>query len=182
MLTTGRTQAEREGVRNIVFQQGDAAALPFLHASFSIVVCRYAIHHFPDPAVQLREMARCLQPNGSLAIADLVSHSDPQIAERQNALERLRDPAHARTLTQAELLDVIADAGLTTTSVESRQIARPLAPWLEQTATDAAVRTEIEHRLAMELDGGEPTGFQPRRDDGTLLFTQAFTSVVATKP
>jgi hypothetical protein len=96
--------------------------------------------------------------------------------------ERLRDPAHARVLTQNELLDMITAAGLTATSVESRQIERPLAPWLEQTATDAAVRTEIEHRLAIELEGGEPTGFQPRRDDGTLLFTQAFASVVATKP
>lgn len=35
MLEVGRAEAEREGLANIVFQRGDAAALPFLEARCS---------------------------------------------------------------------------------------------------------------------------------------------------
>ncbi|MGI8903614.1 MAG: class I SAM-dependent methyltransferase [Solirubrobacteraceae bacterium] len=42
MLAAGRAETDRDGLSNIVFQHGDAARLPFLDASFHIVVCRFA--------------------------------------------------------------------------------------------------------------------------------------------
>lgn len=182
MLATGKTQAEREGLGNLVFQRGDAEALPFLDASFSVVVCRYAVHHFSEPAVQVLEMVRCLRAGGRLVIADLICDPDPEIAGRQNALETLRDPSHARMLSRAALLDLVALAGLATLGVELREIERPLAPWLAQTATDASTIEDIEQRLAQDLDGGPTTGFRPRREGADLHFTQTFASITATKP
>ena len=88
MLERGRAQ----GVPNVIFVQGDAASMPFLDGSFDVVVSRFAVHHFEDPAVQLAEMRRCLRPGGRLAIADLVA--DPAAAAEQNRLEALRDPSH----------------------------------------------------------------------------------------
>ncbi len=54
------------------FQEGDATALPFVDASFDLVFCRTAVHHFPDPAVVVAEMARVCRPGGRVAIADLI--------------------------------------------------------------------------------------------------------------
>jgi ubiquinone/menaquinone biosynthesis C-methylase UbiE len=64
MLRAGRVSAVKEGHRNIVFLVADAAALPFLDASFDVVVCRFALHHFDRPEVQVAEMRRCLGPGG----------------------------------------------------------------------------------------------------------------------
>jgi len=181
MLAVGRAQADREGLSNIVFQRGDAARLPFLDASFSIVVCRYAVHHFAEPDAQLAEMARCVRPGGRLALADLVSVADGEVAARQNRLERLRDGSHVRALSTRELAAAIARHGLTVESVETREVRRPLESWLEQTQTPAAAAAEIERALEDELAGGARTGFQPARGDDGLTFVQRYTSIVATR-
>src|SRR3990170_1804649 len=91
MLEAGRIEAKRAALRNVVFMQADAARLPFLDASFDIVVSRFAVHHFEDPAVQVAEMRRCLRMGGRLAIGDLIADPDPEVAATQNRLERLRD-------------------------------------------------------------------------------------------
>jgi ubiquinone/menaquinone biosynthesis C-methylase UbiE len=76
MLEQGRAR----GVPNVIFLRADAAALPFLDASFDVVVSRFAVHHFEEPAMQLAEMRRCVKPRGRLAIADLVA--DPAAADQ----------------------------------------------------------------------------------------------------
>jgi ubiquinone/menaquinone biosynthesis C-methylase UbiE len=164
MLERGRAH----GVRNVVFMRGDAAALPFVDGSFDVVVSRFAIHHFEHPEVQIAEMRRC---GGRLAVADLVA--DPLAAEAQNHLERLRDPSHARLLTVDELAGLVQ-----TDDVEVRSVVRPLEPWLAQTDTpDDAART-IRQALHTELEGGEPTGFQPRHHDGELHFVHTMASLI----
>src|SRR3954470_12464213 len=97
MLATGKAEADAAGVRNVVFERGDASALPHLDGSFDLVVSRFAVHHFAEPARQIGEMARVCRPGGRVAIVDLVT-VDAGTAERHNELERLRDPSHTRAL------------------------------------------------------------------------------------
>jgi ubiquinone/menaquinone biosynthesis C-methylase UbiE len=52
----------------IEWRQGDAANLPFSDDSFDIVFCQAALMFFPDPTAALREMARVVDPNGTVAI------------------------------------------------------------------------------------------------------------------
>jgi SAM-dependent methyltransferase len=183
MLHVGRAEAEREGLSNIVFQRGDAAALPFLDGSFTIVVCRYALHHFSDRDAVMAEIARVLGPYGRLGLADVIADEHADRADAQNEIERLRDPSHVRALSASGLQALIVDHGLEATAAETREISRPLGPWLEQSATPPQARTEIERRLLEEIDGGQKTGLQPRREaDGTLSFADTLTSVFALKP
>ena len=184
MLEVGRQAAADEGLANVVFQRGDAAALPFLDASFEIVVCRYALHHFPEPDVQLAEMARVLRPGGHLALADLLADENPNAATVRNHLERLRDPSHAHAWPATKLRVAIERRGLTIVATETRAVRRPLKPWMEQTQTPAAAVGKIESALTGELDRhGAPTGFQPQRDEeGRLTIVQTLTSLVARKP
>jgi SAM-dependent methyltransferase len=183
MLEVGRAEAEREGLANIVFQRGDAAALPFLDGSFTIVVCRYALHHFLDRDAVMAEIARVLLPYGRLGLADLVADEHADQADAHNAIERMRDPSHVCALSASGLQALIVHHGLEATAAETREIRRPLGPWLEQSATPPGARTEIERRLLAEIDGGQQTGLQPQREpDGALSFVHTLTSVFALKP
>ena len=174
MLEAGRIEAKRAALRNVVFMRADAAQLPFLDASFDIVVSRFAVHHFENPRVQLGEMRRCLRMGGRLAIADLVCDPDPDVAEFQNHLERLRDPSHTRMLSLEKLADLVGS-----TDVEFRDVERTLGPWLEQTQTPPEARAEIREALEAELAGGPSTGFRPRESDGQLRFLHTAASIIA---
>jgi ubiquinone/menaquinone biosynthesis C-methylase UbiE len=182
MLAAGKAAAEQAGLHNIVFQRGDASALPFLDDSFDVVVSRFAVHHFENPRGPAAEMVRCLRPGGQMMIADLVSEDDPKVAEVQNRLERLRDPSHTTMLTVDRLDALFEDVGLTAGEVHLRDIDRPLEPWLQQTAADDDVVAQITEELRAELQGGEITGFRPREDEHGLHFVQRFASITAIKP
>src|SRR5581483_6288416 len=56
LLRLGAERLAAAGVANVLLQEGDAAALPFVDASFDLVVCRSALHHFAEPARQVAEM------------------------------------------------------------------------------------------------------------------------------
>ena len=168
MLEQGRAEAPP----NVLFVHADAAALPFLDDSFDVVVTRFAVHHFEDPAVQLAEMRRVLRPQGRLAVADLIAHAEA--AETQNRLETLRDPSHTRMLGIDELARLVG-----TDDVEVRDVHRPLEPWLVQTDPPPDRADIIRTALRDELDGGPPTGFRPTVRDGELHFVHTMASLIA---
>src|SRR3954471_2376129 len=110
MLDTGKRQAEASGLGNVLYMLGNAADLPFVDESFDLVTCRFAVHHFEDPARQIGEMARVCRTGGRVAIINLVPWQD-ELAAEHNRLERLRDPSHTRALPIAELNRLLDAAG-----------------------------------------------------------------------
>jgi SAM-dependent methyltransferase len=178
MLDAGRAAAANAGLRNVSFVRGDAAALPFADGSFDVVVTRFAVHHFEQPDGPLAEMARCLRAGGRMVVADLIGGEDPSIAARQNELERLRDPSHTRILAAGELVELVGRVA-DVVAVETRELVRPLAPWLEQTNVDDAVAGRIAAALRAELAGGPATGFAPREEAGDLHFVHTLATVTA---
>jgi SAM-dependent methyltransferase len=112
MLDEAQRLAVEKGLANVEWQLGDVNSLPFEDGSFTIVVTRFSVHHFPDPAAVLREMARVCAPGGRLVVIDMYASQDPTKAAEFNRLERLRDPSHVRSLTLAELKGVFGEAGL----------------------------------------------------------------------
>ena len=53
---------------SIEWRQGDAASLPFPDGSFDVVFCQAALMFFPDPTAAVGEMARVVDPKGTVAI------------------------------------------------------------------------------------------------------------------
>jgi ubiquinone/menaquinone biosynthesis C-methylase UbiE len=98
MLDRARALAAEKGVANVSWQEGDVTALPYPDGSFTIVVTRFAVHHFPDPLAVLREMVRVCAPGGRIVVVDTCASADPAKAARFNRLEKLRDPSHVRAL------------------------------------------------------------------------------------
>ncbi|GAA0919097.1 methyltransferase domain-containing protein [Pseudonocardia zijingensis] len=54
----------------VVFEDGDATALPFDDASFDVLVLDSTLSHVPDAERAVAEAARVLRPNGVLAVFD----------------------------------------------------------------------------------------------------------------
>ncbi len=61
MLTVAVKFIRGQGISNVTFEIADAEKLPFQDADFDLVTNRIALHHFPDAAQAIREMARHLK-------------------------------------------------------------------------------------------------------------------------
>ena len=112
MLDRARHLAAEKGVANVTWREGDVTCLPYPDGAFTIVVTRFAVHHFPDPTSVFREMVRVCAPGGRIVVVDTYVSPDLRQAAEFNRLEKLRDPSHARSLALAELQDLFRTAGL----------------------------------------------------------------------
>jgi SAM-dependent methyltransferase len=180
MLAQGQRLAAATGLGNIGFQQGDAAALPWLDGQFDLVACRFTVHQVADPAAVVSEMVRVSRDR--VAVVDMIVSANPAVAAEANRLERLRDPSHGRTHALGEIRDLLERAGATVTATATRDNPLEVEDWLERTQTPGRARGWIRDRLAAELDGAPPTGLRPYRDEaGALFLTHTWAAVTATR-
>ena len=90
MLAQARSLAAAHHLKNTEWYQGDVYRLPFEAASFDIVSCRFAFHHFETPAHALAEMVRVCRPGGRIVLCDAVASDDAAKAAAFNRMERHR--------------------------------------------------------------------------------------------
>lgn len=64
MMNAAKQKADRAGIKNITFLQGDVGALPFPDESFDIVLSLNGFHAFPDKEAAYRETYRVLKKGG----------------------------------------------------------------------------------------------------------------------
>lgn len=176
MLEQGVEQARTSGLRNIVFQRGEALALPYPDDIFDLVVTRLSLHHMSDPRQAVTEMVRVCRPGGRVVLADLIR--DPENPP-PDELERIRDPSHLRVLTGEEISAALATAGAAVVDSEVEVRERPLEPWLAQSRTPAVAAEQVRERLRHELAGGPPTGLRPVLREDALHFVQLWATVIA---
>ncbi len=68
MVQHTATELHDRGLRQAEMRQMDAEALQFGVGAFDVVLCGFALHHFPRPAQALAEFYRVLQPGGTVAV------------------------------------------------------------------------------------------------------------------
>jgi len=146
MMQAGRASVVTAS--NTAFAQSDANALPFADATFDLVMCRLAAHHFSDAAAAFREVARVLRPGGRFVLVDNYAPGDPALDTFINELETLRDASHIRNETVEGWRGLLEDAGLHAT-VESDLMTTKLTTegWLERSQTPKDRADEVRRRL-----------------------------------
>ncbi len=182
MLDAGRKQARADVLGNVVFEEGEAEHLPYPDEAFELVTSRIAMHHFPDPLGPAREMARVCRPGGHVAIIDITSSDNAEVAAAHNRLERLRDPSHARSMHIAELRQMAEATGLDTVRTSVADVEVHVETWMDLTDTPQDARVTIRQAMEADLAGGAPTGMRPSCKDGELVFSHAWVILVGRKP
>jgi SAM-dependent methyltransferase len=123
-----------------------AEDLPFADNAFDLVVTRIAPHHFEDIASAVAELAR--------VSADLVIVEDTlYVSETVEEAEKLRDPTHVRSYSEAQWRGMLEAAGLEIEAVERFEKRHPLEQWLDRSATPAEDRPRVRALLAAQIDG-----------------------------
>ena len=64
MIAFAQQRADKSGLKNVSFLQGDVGALPFADGSFDLVLSLNGFHAFPDKESAYREVFRVLKPGG----------------------------------------------------------------------------------------------------------------------
>lgn len=181
MLERARERCRKTGLRNVSFLQGDAGALPFPDGHFDAAVTRFAVHHFPDPARVMGEMARVLRPGGTAVVADVVSSSDAEESRLHNALETLRDPSHARMLPREALRALVEGAGLAIEDESVWSMAREFGEWA-RIASDPARTQPLRVVMEALARAGLRAGIGLRLEGSRLIFDHHSLLLKAKKP
>lgn len=115
MLARARQQARKLGL-DVETVRADVARLPFDDNEFDICVSFNGLHCVPEPALAVRELARCLRPGGRL-IGDTIVRSAGW--RQELAFEAFRRfGLFGRSGTVSEVEGWIAGAGLHVDRVE----------------------------------------------------------------
>ena len=152
MLERAQALAVAKGIVNVSWQEGDVAHLPYPDASFSIVVTRFAVHHFPNPAAVLAEMVRVCAPGGRVVVVDTYVSPDFAKAAEFNRLEKLRDPSHARCLGLAELRALFRRAGLAAPREQFYELRDTVANLLARSFPDPGDDEKIVALFSAAID------------------------------
>ncbi len=103
LATAGRNIEEAGLAGRIRLERGDAKRLGASDASFEAVVSNTIIHHIPDPALAMAEMARLVAPGGTIMVRDLARPDDQAEVDRLVSSYAGREPKAARDLFEASL-------------------------------------------------------------------------------
>jgi ubiquinone/menaquinone biosynthesis C-methylase UbiE len=186
MMVKGREAATAEGVVNVAWGCGNAARLPFAEATFDLVTCGYAVHHFGQPAGALTEMARVLRAGGRLALMDLIVPGEESVATgaANNEIEIARDASHEATFFAAGLRALAERAGLRMIASEVDERTRTFDDWMQiagwKRGDDAYARTRA---LMEKYAAGDASRFHARAlPDGDIEFVQTSLLLLAEKP
>jgi hypothetical protein len=118
-----------------------AEDLPFAPGSFDVVVTRIAPHHFEDVPAAMHAMARASRDQ--VIVEDTLWSSD-----RVEEAEKLRDPTHVRSYTEAEWRSFIADAGLVLADVRHIEKTHQFDEWLARTGCEGDEAERVRALLA----------------------------------
>jgi SAM-dependent methyltransferase len=181
MLEQGKKFIKQAGISNISFKKGVVQDIPFADASFDIVACRYAFHHFADPKPVISEMVRVCKPGGHVIIVDIII-PDESLAIEYNYYEWLCDQSHTRALYPGEFETCFGLFGLEVISSRSRILDNEFVEWMDFSLTETPHREAVFHAVHVELNGGPKTGLGACEKDGVLCFSQLGLAVIGRKP
>ena len=157
-----------EARANVTFTPAAAEELPFDNASFDIVTCRIAAHHFADPQTFLKESARVLKPGGTFMLVDNVAPTPGELARVMNHIEKVRDPSHVEAYSVATWLNWFSEAHLELVHFTRWETCKDFREWLTRAQTPEPERDVLE-AYVLSLPDAYKHYFGVDEQDDTLL-------------
>ena len=175
------TKSQREkGLLNIDWKIGDILPLPFADSTFSVVVCRYAFHHFLKPEAVLKEMIRVVKTTGKVAVIDVFTSSAAQ-SDVYDQVEKLKDPSHVRTLPLAELQNMVSTAGLINAKAEFYRIKLELEDTFKAAFPDKKSNLDIIRQAVVADIGKDEIGMGASREGKDVYLNFPIVIIVGEK-
>jgi ubiquinone/menaquinone biosynthesis C-methylase UbiE len=130
----------------VQFRQGNALALPFADASFTLAISQEAFAHIPDKPTLVAGVARVLKPGGRLVFSDILSRERLGEDDARRLFEGMR---FSEIATMADYRAWLQAAGMSMVSVTelSEEWTRIL---VERHAMYRSLREQTVARLGLE--------------------------------
>jgi ubiquinone/menaquinone biosynthesis C-methylase UbiE len=163
-----------------------AESIPLASASFDLVTCRLAAHHFSDLPKAMAEMTRLAKPGGYVAIIDMEGDENPVLDALNHEIEVLHDPTHVRSYTAKYWRTLFAANGLKVEVCENRHWEIPggltVKRWCELGDSGDEAFHAIHERLA-SASSEELSALEIARDaDGGFRIPVRTLLIVGRKP
>jgi len=178
MLLETRRELERWNKNTLALV--DADHLAFADCSFNVVACRVSVHHFANPGIAIREMARVCKTGGTVMIMDVVSSEDRAKSDLHNKMGQLRDPSEVRQWQLSEIEQMMISAGLTITDTETWSHVMAFDEWIRLGGADSQTAEQLREMMIDSIEG-DKAGINPHFVDDELHFTWTTGILVASK-
>ncbi len=176
MLREAKTLRAAKGLVNVTFTLADAHRLPFPSATFHLITCRRAAHHFSRIQQALGEMGRVLRAGGRLVIDDRSVPEDDFVDTCMNELDRYHDPSHVRQYRPSEWQRLLEGQGFSVEAIEPYTKHRPLTSFTGKASPEGvrAIHATIEG-----LSVGQREALNLHEVDGELFLNHWYCTLVA---
>lgn len=178
MLEEAKKAAQQANISNVTWTLGDAYSLPFDADSFSVVVSRFAFHHYQNPKAAFAEMVRVTRPDGKVLIADVCM--DDSNTATFDRLERLRDNSHVHALTAKEHAQLWAGHRFSDLKEFVYTVEIPLQVQLEASFFSRADGRDWAREVTVDV-GQNRTGYAPRQSSHGAVLHYPIGVIVGTK-
>jgi SAM-dependent methyltransferase len=119
MIEKARANAEKLGLNNVEFREGDIDAMPVNNDVADVVVSNCVLNLVPDKQKVIAEIYRVLKPGGHFSISDIVLVGELPEALRQDA--EMYAGCVAGAIQRTEYLQLIANTGFEHITVQKEK-------------------------------------------------------------
>jgi ubiquinone/menaquinone biosynthesis C-methylase UbiE len=181
MLDSASRLAAERGL-SIETRLHEAENFPYPDASFDLVTCRVAAHHFSDRSAFLSEVARVLKPGGHFLLIDgSIPDGEPVAEEWIHQVEKLRDPSHGRLVSPNGWKVLCEENRLRVVRCETTPFKQPDLNWYFETAGTTPENREKVLELVRNAPDSARRVFRIGEEDGKTVWWWTRLSLVAQK-
>ncbi|WP_411842877.1 class I SAM-dependent methyltransferase [Salinicoccus sp. HZC-1] len=167
MLASAEQFIRGNGYSNVSFVEGDAEKMPFDDASFDIVTCRIAPHHFPNIEEFIKEVYRVLKTGGRFLLDDNVAPEADAFDHFYNKIEKIRDYSHYRAWKKTEWLRMLELEGFEIQELYRFEKHFEFEDWCNRMHLSAEEKTTLTG-LMLEADEKVKQKFRVQSDSGKI--------------
>jgi ubiquinone/menaquinone biosynthesis C-methylase UbiE len=136
--------ARERSLPNTQFVEGDGTGLPFPDGAFDLAGTHRTLHHVAQPDRIVAELARVARPGGRVLVVDQLAPDDPDEASALHEFESMRDPSHARLLSDGELRELFGENGLALLRDRREEERREVSAYLDLAGCTGERRARAE--------------------------------------